>query len=100
MTYYLKVLFVDLMDSVLFIKALQRKCLRSVGYQVLQPAKDKDIEFRKICLKSCRQEKKSKVRIKQVVYLACNKCTALNKFILHTADTSDPCNLAAFLASQ
>jgi len=28
------------MDIVLFIKALQHKCWRSVGHQVLQPAKD------------------------------------------------------------
>jgi len=41
----------------LFIKASQHKCWRSVGHQVLQPAKD--VEFRRVCLKSCRQEKKS-----------------------------------------
>jgi len=41
----------------LFIKALQHKCWRPVGHQVLQPAKD--VKFRTVCLKSCRQEKKS-----------------------------------------
>ena len=41
----------------LFIKALQHKCWRSVGHQVLQPVKD--VKFRTVCLKSCRQEKKS-----------------------------------------
>ena len=41
----------------LFIKALQHKCWRSVGHQILQPVKD--VEFRTVCLKSCRQEKKS-----------------------------------------
>ena len=40
----------------LFIKALQYKCWRSVRHQVLQPSKD--VEFRTLCLKSCRQEKK------------------------------------------
>ena len=40
-----------------FIKALQHKFWRSERHQVLQPAKD--IEFKKVCLKSCRQEKKS-----------------------------------------
>ena len=35
----------------LFINALQHKCWRSVGHQVLQPAKD--VEFRTVCLKSC-----------------------------------------------
>jgi len=34
-----------------FIKALQHKCWRSVGHQVLQPAKN--VEFRTVCLKSC-----------------------------------------------
>ena len=41
----------------LFIKALQHKCWRPVGHQVLQPAKD--VEFRTVCLKSFRQQKKS-----------------------------------------
>ena len=40
----------------LFIKALQHKCWRPVGHQVLQPAND--VKFRTVCLKSCRQEKK------------------------------------------
>ena len=41
----------------LFVKVLPHKCWRSVGHQVLQPAKD--VEFRTVCLKSCRKEKKS-----------------------------------------
>ena len=41
----------------LFIKALQHKSWRSVGHQVLQPAQD--IELWTVCLKSCKQEKKS-----------------------------------------
>jgi len=45
----------------LFIKALQHKCWRPVGHQILQPAKD--IEFRTVCLKSCRQEKKFKTAL-------------------------------------
>ena len=40
----------------LFIKALQHECWRSAGHRVLRPAKD--VEFRTVCLKSCRQEKK------------------------------------------
>jgi len=47
----------NLMDIVLFNKALQYKCWRSVGHQVLQPAKD--VELRTVYLKSFRQEKKS-----------------------------------------
>ena len=42
-------------------KALQHKCWRSVGHQVLQPTKD--VEFRTVCLKSCRQEKISKTAL-------------------------------------
>ena len=49
---YLCILFLYL-----FIKALQHKCWRSVRHQVLQPAKN--VEFKTVCLKSCRQEKKS-----------------------------------------
>ena len=41
----------------LFIYTLQHKCWRSVGHQVLQPAKD--IEFRKICLKSCLYDERN-----------------------------------------
>jgi len=49
---------VEILSSIyLFIKALQHKFWRSVGHQVLQPAWD--IEFRKVYLKSCRQEKNS-----------------------------------------
>ena len=38
----------------LFIKALQHNCWRSVGHQILQPTKD--VKFRTVCLKSCRQK--------------------------------------------
>ena len=31
------------MDIVLFIKALQHKCWKSAGHQVLQPAKDIEV---------------------------------------------------------
>jgi len=43
--------------KIFFIKALQHKCWRSVGHQVLQPTKD--VKLWTVCLKSFRQEKKS-----------------------------------------
>jgi len=42
---------------IFLLRLLQHKGWRSVGHQVLQPTKD--VKFRTVCLKSCRQEKKS-----------------------------------------